>query len=192
MTRKSASKAQNSARPFKKMRGFFNPALQATRHQPPRLPSALELPELPAEVPTGLPDLRLPVEPARLTAVRDDGWQLTVDGVNYAPTAEPNVLGTLVWALQAEAAFDNLGFHGNRAITSLAQHWCGMLQRHAEGHAADELPLELEQDALACAAALAPDATTRECLLRGYARRKHELVPKKINAGLIQKAAASR
>ena len=156
------------------MRGFFNPALQATRYQPPLIPSAAELPELPAEVPTGLSDVRLQAEPARLTAVRDDGWQLTVDGISYAPTAQPNVLGTLVWALQAESAFDNPGFHGNRAITSLARHWCGMLQRHAEGHA-DDLPLELEHDALACAAALAPDARTRECLLHGYAGRKHHL-----------------
>lgn len=178
MTRKAASKAQNSARPFKKMRGFFNPALQATRHQPPRLPSAVELPGLPAEVPTGLPDVSLQAGPPRLTAIPDNGWQLTVDGVNYAPTAEPNVLGTLVWALQAEAAFDNHGRHGNMATMRLAQHWCGMVQRHVEGHA-DELPLELEHDALECAAALAPDEKTRDCLLHGYARRKHELKPKK-------------
>jgi hypothetical protein len=174
MTRKPASRAQNSARSFKKMRGFFNPALKGTRHQPLGLPFAADLAALPAEVPTGLPDVPLQAGPPRLTEIPDNGWQLTVDGVNYAPTAEPNVLGTLVWALQAEAAFDNHGCHGNMAMMHLAQNWCGMLQRHAESHAGN-LPLELEHDALACAAALAPDARTRECLLHGYAGRKHQL-----------------
>lgn len=173
MTRPAASKAQNGAHKAQKMLGFVSLTLQA-QHPPPLITSAKDLP--------GSPDIPLSVESSALTAARDDGWQLTAEGVKYAPTAEPNVLGTLVWALAAEAAFENHERHGNMAKMHLAQHWCGMVQRHAEGKLED-LPLELQQDALASAAALAPDVKLREGLLNSYAERRHKLALKKPTPG---------
>jgi hypothetical protein len=64
----------------------------------------------------------------------------------------------------------------------LAQHWCGMVQRHAEGKLED-LPLELQHDALMSAAALAPDVKVREFLLHRYAERRHKLELKKPTPG---------
>ncbi|CAN5564021.1 hypothetical protein BH10PSE16_BH10PSE16_41150 [soil metagenome] len=173
MTRKAPSKAQNWVHSSHKMFGFVNLTVKAPHPRSQFLTSETELPGLPAEVSTSLLVAHRQEGEATLAASHD-GWQLTVEGVKYAFTAEPNVLGTLVWALEAEAAFENHGRHGNEAVLHLAQHWCGMVQRYAEGTLKD-LPLELQHDALTSAAELAPDGQLKECLLDRYAVRMHAL-----------------
>ena len=111
---------------------------------------------------------------ARLTATQQ-GWALQVDGLTFAGTKEPHVLGTLVWALEAEEAFDAADSTGDFVQLKLARYWGLLLDRQGAEENAD-LDAEFISARLREAAELSPDDDTRKLIATGYFERMRETV----------------
>jgi hypothetical protein len=98
-----------------------------------------------------------------------EGWALEAGGVTYAATRGATVLGTLIWSLGAEAAFETAaGQDGDHVLLFLAQHWCALTTRYDEN-----VTDVLEQD-LFTAATLGPDLTASDAVYAGFFSRMKE------------------
>jgi hypothetical protein len=108
-----------------------------------------------------------------------DGWALETKGVTYKATRGATVLGTLIWSLGAEAAFETAeGQDGDPVILRLAQHWCSLTAEHGEN-----VSDVLEQD-LYAAAALAPDTAASDHVYSSFFYRIKQFTEAKKQAGL--------
>lgn len=104
-----------------------------------------------------------------------DGWALKFDGQTFAGTKEPHVLGTLIWALEAEAAFDAADSAGDIVNLKLARYWGQLMSRQGAENNAD-LDEEFIKSQLNEAAGLAPDDDTRKLIATCYFERMRETV----------------
>lgn len=111
---------------------------------------------------------------AKLTATQK-GWALQLNGSTFAATKEPHVLGTLVWALEAEEAFDVADSSGDFVQLKLARYWGLLLDRQGAEKNAD-LDAEFISARLREAAELAPDDDTRKLIATAYFERMRETV----------------
>lgn len=108
-----------------------------------------------------------------------EGWTLEAGGVVYAATRGATVLGTLIWALNAEAAFKTAaGQDGDHVLIFLAQHWYALTTRYDEN-----VTDVLEQDLFA-AATLAPDLASSDLVYSGFFARMKEFTEARKQAGL--------
>ena len=111
---------------------------------------------------------------AKLTATQK-GWALQLNGSTFAATKEPHVLGTLIWALEAEGAFDAADSAGDQMQLKLAKYWGLLLDRQGEKDNPD-LDAEFISARLREAAELAPDDDTRKLIATCYFERMRETV----------------
>lgn len=105
----------------------------------------------------------------------EEGWALQIDGLTFAGTKEPHVLGTLVWALEAEAAFDDAESAGDQVQLKLAKYWGLLLNRQGAADNPD-LDAEFVSARLREAAQLAPNDDARKLIATGYFERMRETV----------------
>ena len=111
---------------------------------------------------------------SKLIATKD-GWVLKFDGLVFAETKKPNALGTLIWALEAEAALDDADSAGDHVQLQLAKYWGGLLDRQgAAGN--QDLDEEFVRARLTDAVELASDDETKKLIATCYFERMRETV----------------
>ena len=105
----------------------------------------------------------------------EEGWALQIDGLTFAGTKEPHVLGTLIWALKAEGAFDAADSAGDQVQLKLARYWGLLLDRQGAENNTD-----LDEDFIKArvkeAVALASDLEAKKMIATGYFKRMRETV----------------